>query len=259
MAGRTFAIGDIHGDYAALRALLSKLPKPDAEDTIVFVGDYIDRGPDSARVVDYIMSELPKLTEAKIVALRGNHEDSWLRVIDGEWQDFVLPPGNGCLQCMESFLGREISPPGTFPPVDELDLLASGSFFPDEVVQWMRGLPYWYEDDHAIYVHAGLPEVDGEFLHPSEATEGKQRTALLWLRSKSFFADYRGKRVVVGHTSTGDLPPELSVFTPDDPIDLWAGPSVVGLDTRAGKGGFLTAVQFPERLVYESREHSPEG
>ena len=47
MAHRTFAVGDIHGDLAALRAVLAKLPPLDAEDTLVFLGDYLDRGPES--------------------------------------------------------------------------------------------------------------------------------------------------------------------------------------------------------------------
>ena len=49
------------------------------------------------------------------------------------------------------------------------------------------------------------------------------------------------------------LPNELSSYTPEDPTDLWAGPSCVGLDTGAGKGGFLTAIELPARAVYESR------
>jgi hypothetical protein len=51
MAGRTFAIGDVHGDRAQLEVLLGRLPPLDAKDTIVFVGDYVDRGPQSAQVV----------------------------------------------------------------------------------------------------------------------------------------------------------------------------------------------------------------
>src|SRR5687768_18569203 len=70
---------------------------------------------------------------------------------------------------------------------------------------------------------------------------------------RDFFANYRGKLVVFGHTTTRTLPNELSTHTPEDPTDLWAGPSCIGLDTACGKGGFLTAFELPARLVYESR------
>jgi serine/threonine protein phosphatase 1 len=115
----------------------------------------------------------------------------------------------------------------------------------------MRSLPFFYEDDHAIYVHAGIKRTAGAFPHPADV---EPRRALLWIRDRDFFENYRGKLVVFGHTTTVTLPVELSSYTPDDPADLWAGPACVGLDTGAGKGGFLTAVELPARRVYESRD-----
>ena len=127
----------------------------------------------------------------------------------------------------------------------------SGSFFPPDVVEWMRELLFWYEDDHAIYVHAGLPQnSDGVFVHPSKVLNKRK---LLWLRDQEFFRDYRGKLVVFGHTVTSTLPEELSSYTPEDPTDLWAGEAVIGIDTGAGKGGFLTCIELPEMVVWESR------
>jgi serine/threonine protein phosphatase 1 len=240
MAGRTFAIGDIHGDMVHLLSLWDRLPAPDAGDTIVFLGDYLDRGPDSAGVIRWIREVLPMLTEARIVCLRGNHEDGWLRVIDGGWPEFVIPKGNGCRECLASFRG------------DDKDRVAlhDGSFFPADVVAWMRGLPLWYEDEHAIYVHAGLPHRDGRWLHPSEV---EPASALLWTRAPAFFKTYAGKQVVVGHTPTDNLPPELSEYTPDIREDAWVRGDVFATDTGCGKGGFLTAVELPGRTVYESR------
>lgn len=252
MPARTFAIGDIHGDLEHLEALLGILPRLSADDTLVFLGDYIDRGPDSAGVVRYVR-ELRHQTPAQVVTLRGNHEDGWLRTIREDWPQFVLPAGNGCLAAMESFLGREVSPHGSYPEAEDFEQFVRGTFFPPDVLDWMDDLPWWYEDEHAIYVHAGLPnDGQGGFLHPSRA-EGKDRTALLWLRGRRFFEGYRGKLVVFGHTVTSQLPPELSTYTPEDPDDLWAGPAVIGLDTGCGKGGFLTALELPEMIVYESR------
>lgn len=249
MAHRTIAIGDIHGDIGHLRLLLAKLPALDAEDTLVFLGDYLDRGPDSAGVVK-LVRELETTLPCRVVCLMGNHEDAWIRVLDRGWPEFVMPSGNGCLATMRSFLGQPSPDEDETPAPDEIDSLYAGRFFPDDVVAWMRNLPLFYEDDHAIYVHAGLIERNGEFAHPS-ATEPK--AGLLWTRSEDFFRHYRGKRTVVGHTKTEFLPPELSSYTPADPTDLWAGPSVVAIDTGAGSGGFLTAVEFPSLYVYESR------
>lgn len=66
MAGRTFAIGDIHGETTHLARLMSQLPSLTEQDTLVFLGDYIDRGPESKQIVQYLM-KLPTQTKAKIV------------------------------------------------------------------------------------------------------------------------------------------------------------------------------------------------
>lgn len=252
MAARTIAFGDIHGELEQLLTLMSRLPELGAEDTLVFLGDYIDRGADSRGVIDYLMS-LPARTPARVVCLRGNHEDAWLRVRNAGWDEFVLPPCNGTLAALRSFTGRPAS--GVKEPASnaELELLTTGNFLPDAVVTWFAQLPYWYEDEHAIYVHAGLPAAgvgdDAGFLHPSKVADP---LVLLWLRTERFFRSYRGKRVVVGHTLTEFLPQELSSHTPDDPKDLWAGENVVALDTGGGNGGFLTALELPALRVYES-------
>lgn len=249
MAGRTFAIGDIHGETSHLFKLMACLPKLDEKDTLVFVGDYVDRGPKSADVVDYVRT-LGARTPAKVVCLRGNHEDAWIRVVEHGWDEFVAPPGNGCLAAMRSYTGGAFPREGELPKRDEQMALTSGSFFPDDVIDWFRTLPYWFEDEHAIYVHAGLPRVAGAFVHPDAAPDPQ---VLLWLRDADFFKNYRGKTVVFGHTRTEYLPPELSGYTPEDPSDLWAGENCVGIDTGCGNGGFLTALELPAMNVYESR------
>ncbi len=249
MAQRSFAIGDIHGDIDHLFRLLACLPTLDADDTLVFLGDYVDRGPCSAQTVQFIR-ELPQNTKAQVVALRGNHEDAWLRVVERGWDQFVMPPGNGCLAALRSFSGGPVPAENELPTEVEARQLSCGGFFPADVVEWFRLLPYWYEDDHAIYVHAGLPSTGEGFLHPAQV---ENPVALLWLRDEHFFRHYRGKLVVFGHTRTEYLPPELSGYTPEDPTDLWAGENVVGIDTGCGNGGFLTALELPALRVYESR------
>lgn len=253
MSARTIAIGDIHGDLTSLLTLLDRLPVLGADDTLVLLGDYLDRGPDSAGVVAHVR-ELAERTPGpgapRVIALRGNHEDAWLQVIDRGWPEFVLPRSNGCLECYRSFRGLSIPRGDELATPAEMTAMLTGDFFPRAVVAWMRALPYFYEDEHAIYVHAGIKRVDGAFPHPSQVSPPR---ALLWLRDRDFFANYRGKRVVFGHTTTRTLPAELSTHTPDDPDDLWAGPACVGLDTGCGKGGFLTALELPAGTIYESR------
>lgn len=249
MAGRTFVIGDIHGELGHLRTLVAKLPLLDADDTLVFLGDYVDRGPQSEQVVRVVRAFARDLG-CKVVTLRGNHEDAWLRVIERGWVEFVFPPGNGCLATMRSYLDGPRVTEGEMPKDHEVIPLHSGSFFPPDVVAWMQNLPWWYEDEHAIYVHAGLLHRDGGYLHPRDT---EPRAALIWTRTEAFFREYRGKRVVVGHTHTGALPPELDQLTPHDPEDVWAGECVVAIDTGCGNGGFLTALELPSLTIYESR------
>jgi serine/threonine protein phosphatase 1 len=247
--GRTFAIGDIHGDLDALHTLFERMPTPTSDDTVVFLGDYVDRGPRSAEVVDWVR-DFARTSPANVVTLRGNHEDAWLEVVERGWPGFVMPRGNGCLESYRSFRGLAVPGEDEQPKPDELDAMMTGEFLPRDVIAWMSELPYFYEDDHAIYVHAGIKRDGERFPHPSEV---EPQRALLWLRDRDFFENYRGKLVVFGHTTTRCLPNELSTHTPDDPTDLWAGPACVGLDTACGKGGFLTGFELPAGTVYESR------
>lgn len=244
----TFVIGDIHGDLEQLDRLLDRLPTPAAGDTVVFLGDYVDRGPASRQVVDRVRA-LQASSPAHVVTLRGNHEDAWLRVAGRGWPEFILPAGNGCLPCLRSYTGAPWREEDS-PTAEEMQAMLKASFFPADVLDWFRSLPHWFEDEHAIYVHAGLPAIGGQWLRPEQVDD---RDILLWIRTRSFFTDYRGKQVIVGHTVTELLPPEYSSYTPEDPSDLWAGENVMAIDTGCGKGGFLTAVELPSRQVYESR------
>lgn len=250
MANRTFAVGDLHGGLDHLFKLLSCLPELDSRDTIVFIGDYVDRGPKSAQVIDYVM-HLPSMTPAKVVALRGNHEDAWLRVVDEGWDEFVTPPLNGCLAAYRSFVDGPVPSEEELPQAHERMMIQSGAFFPDEVVSWFRDLPFWYEDEHAIYVHAGLPPgPNGGFLHPSEI---HAPVCLLWGRDEEFFCNYHGKRVVFGHTLTEYLAAEIPEGLASEHVGIWTHGDVIGIDTGCGHGGYLTAVELPDLNVYDSR------
>lgn len=249
MAKRTFAVGDIHGDLVHLNALLSILPPLDEQDTLVFLGDYLDRGPDSAGVVERLRT-LPAQTSSQVVMLRGSHEDAWLRLLREGFPQFVLPISNGCLATARSFTGGPVPKPNELGSKEELLALTKGEFFPADVVEWLQSLPVYYEDEHAIYVHAGLPLHEGRWLHPSQLADPHD---ILWQRSEEFFRSYEGKRVVFGHTVVEELPQDLSIYTPGDATDLYFGKDVIGVDTRCGHGGFLTAIELPGLVVYESR------
>jgi serine/threonine protein phosphatase 1 len=128
--------------------------------------------------------------------------------------------------------------------------MSKGDFLPADAVEWLRSLPVYHEDEHAIYVHAGLPREGGRWVHPSELADPHD---VIWQRNEEFFRSYEGKRVVFGHTIAEELPQELSIRTPADPTDVYMAGDVVGVDTRCGHGGFLTAVELPGLAVHESR------
>ena len=93
------AIGDIHGCLKTLDVLLEQL-SPGADDTLVFVGDYIDRGPDSKGVIDRCL-ELNESHEC--IFLRGNHEVFFLNHLNGNHQDSDVWHLNGGVQTLESY------------------------------------------------------------------------------------------------------------------------------------------------------------
>ena len=251
MHNRTFVFGDLHGEIEHLKRVMKLLPAGfTKEDTLVFLGDYLDRGPDSKSVIEFLM-ELPKQTEAKVVCLRGNHEDAWLKVVEEGWDEFVLTPSHGCLSTLRSFTDGAPVAKGETASNEEMEALVLGEFLPKRVVEWIKTLLFWYENEHGIFIHAGLPKENKRFLHPSEV---QPPAKLAWLQSKDFVLHYRGKHVFFGHTPTEFLPQEFSLFTPDDDEDLFVTEDTFGLDTGCGNDGFLTVVELPGVKVYESRD-----
>jgi len=254
MSARTFVVGDIHGDLEALTRLLDKLPTFTTDDTLVFLGDYVDRGPHPKGVVDLIRG-LSATTPAKVVCLRGNHEDEWCQSYESPHAPFLVQVANGCAATFRSFSGgKPLESDEETIHVDEYPrMLDVASWFPADVVEWMKALPLWHEDDHGIYVHAGLQKDGaGGWKHPRDCDP----QSLLWMREPSFYEGYEGKRLVFGHTLVKELPlGHLGTFKKlfDDPNDVWVRGQLIGLDTGAGKGGFLSAVELPSMKVYESR------
>ncbi len=125
------------------------------------------------------------------------------------------------------------------------------SWLPRDDWEWMKTLELWYEDEHAIYVHACLPPSADGWKHPRDAPPAP----LMWGREPGFFKRYAGKRVVFGHTPVSDLP-ELPADEPPrgfaDKRQAWVRGDLVGIDSGSGKGGVLSAIELPACRVYDS-------
>ena len=232
--GRTFVVGDIHGERAMLDRLLAELPFIGPDDSLVFLGDYVDRGLDSRGVVE-LLRRLPEKIVGKVVCLRGNHEDALLGVIDRADPSFLLPTGNGVAESYRSFTDDPTANP--LAPTHVARFFDPRTWLPAPVVAWMRALPLYHRDRHATYVHAGL-EGEGAIWQPPEQSS---QQSILWLREPDFFLQYAGPPLVFGHTPVADLPPaDPSRTAPWQRGPLW------GIDTGAGKGGPLTCLILPD-------------
>lgn len=242
--GRTFAIGDIHGERAMLDRLLGKLPFIAPDDTLVLLGDYLDRGPDSRGVIDRLR-RLPEETAGKVVFLRGNHEDAYLRSLAADVDiGFFLARSNGVADAFRSFTDRVAPADGELTSEEAVAMFNLEKWMPEPVARWLATLMLWYEDEHAIYVHAGLDGEGTEWKHPRDGAD----KALLWMREQDFFEQYQGKQLVFGHTPTSELPPR-------DPErrEVWRRGPLIGVDTGAGRGGHLSAIELPSGTVHDSR------
>jgi serine/threonine protein phosphatase 1 len=182
----TIVIGDIHGMAAKLKALLRRVNawlRANAggePHQLIFLGDYIDRGPQSAEVLETVRA----LQRSGAICLKGNHEELMLRAEDSERDlaNFLLNGGDATLAS-----------------------LATRDAF-ERAQEWMRGLPTSCEDKLRYYVHAGVL--------PGVALEEQAEETKLWIRDR--FLRHAGafpKYVVHGHTPTISLDP--SQTTPD--------------------------------------------
>lgn len=225
-------VGDIHGKLALFNRLLEAMNYSPGEDKLILIGDLVDRGEDSRGVVQRAI-ELQNESPEKVVVLRGNHEAMMISALaepEGEQAELWLY--NGGVETLHSYVNSE----------GEFDV-------PEEHWQFMESLPTWHEDEHAIYVHAALPEEGGKFLHPSEAPDSPE---LFWSRNRKFFSSYSGKTVIFGHTITGMLFGERE--------RVWLRDSLIGVDTGAYLTGMLSGVELPSRQVFSvSEAHDESG
>lgn len=233
---RTYVVGDIHGRCAQLLNLLDMLPRDPQTDTLVFLGDLIDRGADAPGCVDHIV-KLTRENPERVICLRGNHEQMLLDFVDGK-STIWLTPVTGGERTFEQYTGL----PGRVHNEAELEEMrnAFAQAFPAEHLEFMRRLPFYYEDEHAIYVHAGLDE--GK--HPRESSP----LSLLWMRDMDFYKNYRGKPCVFGHTPTPLLPLRGRLGR----HGIYISHSAVGLDTGYNHQSPLSCLSLPDFSLYQT-------
>ncbi|PLX48481.1 MAG: serine/threonine protein phosphatase [Desulfobulbaceae bacterium] len=208
---RTIAIGDIHGCRQALAELLAQIA-PDAEqDTVIILGDLINRGPDSKGTVALLLELREELRH--LIILRGNHEQMLLDFLADRNRDLFLRAGG--LECLTSY---------------DIDPFAgdAAALLPPDHLALLSDLPATFENEHGIFVHAGL--------EPGIHLSHQSPQWLLWARDEFINCDHNfGKPVIFGHT-----PFEKPLLRPNK----------IGIDTGAVYGGSLTALILPEmRLI----------
>ena len=207
----TYAVGDIHGSLPKLQRLVAQCENHAGgrPATFVFLGDYIDRGQDSAGVVRFIM-ELQARLAGRVIALKGNHEAMLIAAADGATpEEFWLEQGGA--QTLASYG------------------VARARDLPHQHLDWVRALPRHYDDRRRFFVHAGVD--------PRRPLTAQDENDLIWIR-QPFLSDDRnyGRLIVHGHTPLAGDAPDLR----DNRLNL---------DTGAVFGGPLTAAVFSDVAV----------
>ncbi|MDR2550625.1 MAG: metallophosphoesterase [Desulfobulbus sp.] len=206
----TCVIGDIHGCHTSLLRLLDQVCH--RADTLVFLGDYVDRGPDSKAVISTILSLRSR--HPRVVPLMGNHDFLFYQYLMGDDNALFLQVGG--LQTLTSY---------GIPPAATREQRTR--FVPADHLAFLRSLPLFWEDQHAIYVHAGL--------QPGRHLSQQSAQWCLWARDAFLASSHEfGKPIVFGHT----------VFA-----EPYFAADKIGIDTGAVYGGQLTALLLPEREV----------
>lgn len=175
--GRRFAVGDIHGCVETFDHLVGEVLQLTHEDQLFLLGDYIDRGPSSSGVIDYILDLQSE--GYQVYPIRGNHEAMFLESYDDYCVENDKPQAmwNACqLYGCEDLLDEDNRPFSRY-------------------IDFMNHLPYCIELEHCYLVHAGLSKKRGGIF--------KNTDAMLWQRKIEIFSkDVNDKFVIHGHTPT---------------------------------------------------------
>lgn len=203
-----YAIGDIHGRLDLLERAAERIEahRRARRGQVICLGDYVDRGPASKGVVDFVMR---MQSERGWIALKGNHEAMMVGAHEGDEPTMdALWAGNGGEATLRSYGGR----------ASEAHLA------------WMRTLPLMIRDDHRLYIHAGVM--------PGEAIEDQTEKVVLWIRNRFLEAPAEDLpcHVVHGHT-----PRWVGKPRGEEPELL---PHRTNLDTMAYRTGVLAVGVF---------------
>ena len=211
---KIFAIGDIHGCLGKLTQLIQNINADPQNDTIVFIGDYIDRGSTGREVVDYVIRL--KAEYKNVICLLGNHEYMFLRYLDGLDEELYLSNGGKA-----TLFAYAISLLDT--PQERRDKV------PPQHLEFFKSLLPFYETQNYLFVHAGLK--------PGLILSRQTTHDFLWVRHEFVDTDYDfGKMIVFGHTPLSH------------PLIM---PNKIGIDTGAVFGGKLTCVELPAVKIYQ--------
>jgi serine/threonine protein phosphatase 1 len=222
-----YAVGDIHGELEKLEGLLDLLPL-EPEDRLVFLGDYVDRGPDSAGVVSRLL-ELAREFPCKF--LLGNHESMFLDFLGWEGASYFGGDAfllNGGARTLSSygFFGQKENEPTSF-------------VLPPDHDAFYRALELQHLEGGYLFVHAGLGEkgLDQGDLH--YALRRSRPQDLLWNRTTCDLPHQLGITIIYGHTPRADFGVR------------WNEPFSIGIDTGATYGGPLTAIRLPDEKLFQ--------
>jgi serine/threonine protein phosphatase 1 len=208
------AIGDIHGSRRALEALVAEV-KPGAEDQLVFLGDYVDRGRDSRGVIEFLI-DLSK--RQRCVFLRGNHEVMMLQ-----------SRGDGATTTTWRFCGGS----ETLRSYDYWGEDAWWDFIPKTHWDFLKETRRYFETERQIFVHGCVD--------PNLEMEEQQDSILFWERFEEIRPHRSGKKIICGHT-------------PDLDGEIQDVGFAVCIDTAAALGGWLTALDVDSGWVWQANE-----
>ncbi len=229
---RIYVIGDIHGCPEELSAMLSCLKDIEhlsESDLVVFVGDYIDRGPDSKKVVDILLEF--KKDNPSAIFLRGNHEDmliDFLGIGEGAQGEYYIDNGGDQL-CLS--YGIELS--GEVTEIREALSLA----MPDSHKQFFGSLVSYVITPEYVFVHAGL--------NPLRDLKHQFEHELFWIRDEFVLnLHYFKKLVIFGHTPFEEV--------------LFHLPYKIGVDTGLVFGNKLSCIELKNKRIFEVAKNSSE-
>ena len=243
----TIAVGDIHGHRLALEDLLGQLAGEVAKgDTVVFLGDYIDRGPDSKGCIDAILRFRSEV-KAEIVCLLGNHEDWLLRTMaNHERHSWLL--GMEALTTIRSYssaaaqmLHEAASNAGAalFEGHHALPYEAFFQCVPEEHLRFLGTLREYHQTADCVCAHGGLDPLVARL-------DAQKRDALIW-GAGTFPDRYQGADFVVyGHRNNAVLNDE------GWPMPMVIG-RTIGVDTISH--GVLTGIRLPDQRIFQSARY----